>query len=127
MRADPQRQHAHMNPNSRACIASAVARLSGQGDCPAVYDYTQRKHIQVTGTVSELSVSLYDHGRRVHVTGSSSRLYDHGTGSHILLNLNGTQFTGYDHASRSHYSGTVKGNAVSIHDHETGQEHNYGV
>ena len=116
-----------MNPSLRACIANIAARLSGQSVNSAVYDHTQSKHINVTGSVSAKSVNVYDHGRGVYVTGSATNLYDHDCGDHISLNLSGTHLSGYHHGSGDHYSGDISAHSVTIYEHESGQHHRYSV
>jgi len=116
-----------MNPNLRACIAHVAARLSGVGVNSAVYDYSQSKHIHVSGNVSATAVNVYDHDRGAHLTGSPANLYDHGLGGHISLNLNGAQFSGYDHRSGYHYQGTINGSSVTVYDYESGQHHQFNV
>ena len=116
-----------MNASLRACIASLAARLSESGVNSAVYDFTQGKHIHISGSASSSLVNLYDHDRGAHLTGTPSSLYDHGNGAHISLAVQGGRFTGYDHGSGYHYSGTVSGRSVTIYDHESGSHHQYNV
>ena len=115
-----------MNSNTRACIAYIVASLNGANGS-SVYDYSQSKHIIISGNVDENSANIYDHDRGCHVSGTPSNIYDHGNSAHIQLNMNGPQFSGYDHHTGSHFSGNVNGNYVSIYDHETSSHYNYSI
>jgi hypothetical protein len=116
-----------MNPSLRACIANIAARLSGQSVNSVVYDHTQSKHINVTGSVTAKSVNVYDHGRGAYVTGSPTNLYDHDCGARISLNLSGTHLSGYHQGSGNRYSGDINGHSVTIYDRESGQHHRYSV
>lgn len=116
-----------MNNNTRACIALiAVGLISGKKSS-SVYDYSQSKHISISGNVDGNNVNIYDHDRSCHVTGTPGNLYDHGNSAHIQLKINGNQISGYDYDSSSHFSGSVNGNSVTVYDHETSSHHNYTV
>lgn len=115
-----------MNSNTRACIAYITGSLHGR-NASSVYDYSQSRHISVSGTVSESSINVYDYDRGCHISGSPSSLYDYGNSAYIQLNMNGIQFSGYDYDSGNHYSGTVNGGSVSIYDYETSQHYSYSV
>ena len=115
-----------MKPNTRACIAYITASLHGANGS-SVYDYSQSKHINISGDVGDQNVNVYDHDRGCHVSGSPDNLYDYGNSAHIQLNVDGSQFSGYDYHTSSHYSGDVNGSSVSIYDHETSTHYNYSV
>jgi len=115
-----------MNQNTRACVAYIAASLNGASGS-AVYDYSQSKHISISGSADTNNVNIYDYDRGCHVSGEPSNLYDYGNSAHIQLNMNGTQFDGYDYHTSSHFSGDVNGNSVSIYDHETSSHYNYSI
>lgn len=115
-----------MNSSTRACVAFIVG-ASKKSSINSIYDYSQSKHINVSGTVNEDTVNVYDHDRGCHVTGNLSSFYDYGNNAHINLNININQFTGYDYGSSSHYSGSFNSNSVSIYDYETSQHYNYNL
>ena len=113
--------------NTRACIAFIAVGVISGNKASAVYDYTQSKHIGISGNVDVNSVSIYDHDRGCYVSGNPSNLYDYGNSAHIQLKINDNQFSGYDYCSSSHFSGTVNKNSVIIYDYETSSHHNYSV
>jgi hypothetical protein len=105
-----------VNPNTRACVAYIVAGLSGARGS-SVYDFSQSKHISISGSVDSSSVDIYDYERSCHVSGSPDNLYDYGNSAHIQLTVEGSQFNGYDYASSKHFSGNVNGNSISVYDY----------
>jgi len=117
-----------MHPNTRALVAAVASRLvGGGGSVGAVYDYSQSRHMQVSGSVGAGSVSLYDHDRGCHFSGSGSSLYDYGRGCHVSLQVHGNSFSGYDYGDGHHFSGTVNGNSVSIYDYGESSHFNYST
>jgi hypothetical protein len=117
-----------MHPNTRALVAAAAARLAvGGGNAGAIYDYSQSRHIQISGSASDGNISLYDYDRGCHFSGSGGSLYDYGRGCHVSLQVNGTSFTGYDYGDGHHFSGTVNGNSVSVYDYGESSHFNYSV
>lgn len=117
-----------MHPNTRALIAVTAARLvAGGGNAGAVYDFSQSRHIQVSGSVSNSSVSLYDYDRGCHFSGSATSLYDYGRSCHVSLQVNGSSFSGYDFGDGQHFNGTVSGNSVSLYDFGESSHFNYSV
>lgn len=115
-----------MNSNTRSCIAFIAACLSGANGS-SIYDYSQSKHISISGNVDKNNVNIYDYERGCHVTGVPGNLYDYGNGAHVQLNMNGSQFSGFDYHTSSHFSGSINGNSVSFYDHETSSHYNYGI
>ena len=70
-----------MHPNTRALVAAAAVRLAaGGGNSGAIYDYSQSRHIQISGSASDGVISLYDYDRGCHFSGSGGSLYDYGRG-----------------------------------------------
>ncbi len=104
-----------MNPNVKACVAYiAGIAISGKSSS-SVYDYSQGKHIGISGSVSATQANVYDYDRGCHVQGHIGNLYDYGVGAHIQLKINGTQFSGYDYDSGTHFSGNVSGSNISMY------------
>ena len=117
-----------MHPNTRALVAAAAAMLvAGGGNAGAIYDYSQSRHIQISGSASDGNISLYDYDRCCHFSGSDGSLYDYGRGCHVSLQVNGTSFTGYDYGDGHHFSGTVNGNSVSVYDYGESSHFNYSA
>jgi hypothetical protein len=117
-----------MHPNTRALVAAAVAKLvEGGGNVSAIYDYSQSRHIQISGSTSGGNVSLYDHERGCHFSGSGGSLYDYGRGCHVSLQVNGDSFSGYDYGDGHHFSGTVNGKSVSVYDFGQASHCNYSA
>lgn len=58
-----------MNDSTRACVAFIIG-ASTKSNINSVYDYSQSKHISISGTVNEKVVNVYDHDRGCHVTGN---------------------------------------------------------
>lgn len=115
-----------MHPNTRALVAAATIRLvGGGGNVSAVYDYSRSRLILISGSATIGNVSLYDHDRGCHFSGSGNSLYDYGRGCHIKLQVNGTNFSGYDYGDGNHFSGKVRGNSVSIYDYGESSHFNY--
>jgi hypothetical protein len=85
-----------MHPNTRACVAYIAGKLITGSGSSSVYDYSQSRHINISGTVDVSHVGVYDHNRGCHFSGNLPNLYDYGRGAHVSLNINGTQFGGYD-------------------------------
>lgn len=116
-----------MIPNTRACIAYVSAKLISRSSASSVYDYSQSRYINISGSVSRSSINIYDYDRGCHFGGSSENLYDYGQRAHVSLSINGNQFSGYDYGSRCHYNGTVNGNSVSFYDYGESKYFNFSV
>ena len=118
----------NMNPNTRALVAAAAARIvSGGGQVGAVYDYSQSRHIQLSGSINDDQVSLYDYDRGCHFSGSGGSLYDYGRSSHVSLQVSGNNFSGYDYGDGHHFTGSVSGKSVSIYDYGESSHFSYSV
>jgi hypothetical protein len=98
----------------RAIAASAVAKATGTSPS-SVYSYQRGKHTPMS--------SGYDYEAQAHFSDS----YHYGTGSHISLQMNGTNFSGYDYGDSHHFAGSVNGRAVQIYDYGEGRYYNYSV
>jgi hypothetical protein len=103
----------------------AAKLISGAGSS-SVYDYSQSRYINISGSVSHSSVT-YRPRRKCYFGGNPPSFYDYGRGVHVSLNINGDQFTGYDYGDRHHFSGTVSGNSVSIYDYGESLHFSYSV
>jgi hypothetical protein len=115
-----------MGPNTRALVAATAARLvSGDGNVNAVFDYSESRYVQISGSVRRGHVALYDYDRGCHFSGSSGSLYDYGRSSHVSIQINGNSFNGYDYGDGHYYSGTVSGNAITIYDYGKSSYFNY--
>lgn len=116
-----------MNQNTRACVAFTAAALINGQNGNSVYDYSQSKHISISGTVSSSHVSIYDHDRGCHFSGSPPSLYDYGRSCHVTIEINSNSFNGYDYGDSQHFSGSVNGNSVSVYDYGESSHFNYSV
>ncbi len=117
-----------MHPNTRALVAAAATSLSkGRSNVGSIYDYSQSRYIQISGTVQGGNVALYDSERGCHFSGSDGNLFDYGRSCHVSLQMNGYSFTGYDYGDGHHYSGTVTGNSISIYDYGESAYFNYSA
>jgi hypothetical protein len=116
-----------MHPNTRACVAFIAGKIiSGSGNS-SVYDYSQSKYINISGSVSATKVSAYDHDRGCHFGGNLPSLYDYGRSVHVSLEINGQDFKGYDYGDSQHFTGKVNGRSVSFYDYGESQYFNYSV
>ena len=52
-----------MNANSRACVACIAAAIASGSTPRSVYDYSQQKHISISGSATTSSVNIYDYDR----------------------------------------------------------------
>lgn len=116
-----------MNQNTRACIAYIAAKLISGAGGATVYDHSQSKYINISGTVSGSRINIYDHERKSHVRGTIASFYDGGIGAHMLINIDGKRFNGRIHDSNCRYSGTVNGKSVTFYDYEESRHFNYTV
>ncbi|MYB93620.1 hypothetical protein F4054_02205 [Candidatus Poribacteria bacterium] len=116
-----------MNTNSRACVADIARAINSGSTSQSIYDYSQGKHISISGSVSNSSINIFDHDRRCHLSGNPDSFYDYGTESHISLKISGNQFRGYAYDQGHHYKGTVSGKSVSIFDYGEAAYFNYQV
>lgn len=116
-----------MNPNTRACVAYVAGKTSTGSGSSHVYDYSQSRHVSVSGSVTGRCVSVYDYDRGCHFSGTLPQLYDYGTGAHVSIEMNGNQFTGYDYGAGHHFSGSVSGSSISIYDYGESQYFNYSL
>ncbi|NDU91481.1 MAG: hypothetical protein G3I10_02520 [Ferrovum sp.] len=102
-----------MHPNTRACLAYIASKLVNESTSAFVYDYSQSKRLNFSGSVGQTSVSLYDHERGCYITGALSNLYDHDQKGYVSLSINGSQLSGYDFAGSHQFCGSVDGSSVS--------------
>lgn len=116
-----------MHPNTRVCVVYVAGALINGKNGSAVYDYSQSKHISISGSVTQSNVNVYDHDCGCHFSGAPCNLYDYGRGAHVSLTINGNHFSGYDYGDGHHFSGTVNGNSVSVYDHGASIHFNYSL
>jgi hypothetical protein len=120
-----------MNANTRANVAYVAARAITHKNTSSVYAHGTG-HINISGTVQESRVSVYNHRISAHFTGSGSggrySLYDSGRSAHVTLNIKGSRFDGYDFGTSDHFSGTVQPTgSVSLYDFGTGSFYNFSI
>lgn len=79
-----------MHPNTRALVAAAATSLTnGRSNVGSIYDYSQSRYIQISGTAQGGNVALYDCDRGCHFSGSDGSLFDYGRSCHVSLQMNG--------------------------------------
>ena len=105
-----------MPPELRRVVAYIAAGLAGMAETRWVYSFSEARHTSLSGTLSAATISLYDHDKAAHITGTPAGLYHHKLGAHFTVLMTGQTFRGYDFASDSHYEGVVKGDAVELYD-----------
>lgn len=108
-----------MHESTRACIAYIAGVLVNKNCGSAVYDHSQSKYINISGSIEGNYVHIFDHDRCSFITGSLNNLYDFCRNSTISLSVKGNQIYGYDHGDGHDFCGTVNGNSVSLFHHET--------
>jgi hypothetical protein len=110
-----------MQHHVRAWIAFVLGRAVSSATALGVYDHTARHHRTITGLLNRGSVSVFDHNRSAHVTGTGSdtqfSLYDHDRRAYVSLTISGTTFNGFDNGEARTFSGRVNGHVVWIYDH----------
>lgn len=100
-------------------MAYIASSLCGMAKSSAMYDHSQSKTLNVSGSVAKKEIDVYDFDRSCHVSGNLDNLYDYGNGAHIQISCNGDKFSGYDYHNKFHFSGTVEAGFVSLFDYET--------
>ena len=105
-----------MSPELRRVVAYIAASLASGTTKGSIYSFSEERHTPISGTLSPTQITLYDHDRAAHITGSPAGLYHHRLGSHFTVLMKADGFTGYDFGSDSHYGGKVEGDAVALHD-----------
>jgi hypothetical protein len=116
-----------VNAHTRRAVAYVAGRLVTGSESGAVYDYSESRHVNFSGTVSDQNVNVYDYDEGCFVSGSPASLYHYGDGQFIQLNVNGAQLSGYDYGSGQHFSGSVQANSVTVYDYEHGSYFNYAI
>jgi len=120
-----------MNPNSRAVIAYIAGRLVTGFHSNSVFDYSQSKYLQITGTVAAGIVQVFDYEDQANISGSGNgtnfSLFHYGEGSHITLNILRPNFKGFDYGTGSHFQGSVQGRIIQLFDFSTGEYYQYQI
>lgn len=120
-----------MEAHVRAAVAYVAGRLISGKQSSSVYDYSEGGHRSMSGQVTHDHVSVYDHVKSCHFSGSgggsSFSLYHYGESSHVSLKIDGHSFSGYDYGTSSHYSGTVSGFSISLYDYSKGSHFSYSI
>jgi hypothetical protein len=116
-----------MDEHSRARIAYVAGRIITNRNASSIFDYTRGRYKLMSGRADSASVSVFDHERGSHLTGSGTSFFDHEKGFHISLHITGNKFSGFDYESSSHYSGTVSGNTISVFDYGEGGFTQYSI
>lgn len=109
-----------MREETRRAIANAVLP-KGEGDHRALFSQEANAWTNMGWTDD----GFFDHGAQAHVARTDGGLYHHGLAAHILLEAEGTQFTGFDHASGRRFNGTVQGGTVILYDPAAGRHYLY--
>lgn len=80
-----------MNKDTRAAAAYIVLRLATNSREGSIYDYGERKHINIDGDVSPTNINVYDYNARCYVSGDGINgkynLYHYGNKKHLKLNI----------------------------------------
>ena len=61
-----------MKPNLRAGIAFIAGCLISKKQSSSVYDYSQSKHISISGDVQLGNVNIYDYDQGCHISGNGN-------------------------------------------------------
>jgi len=119
-----------MRKNQRFAISAIAITLATGKRVSSVYSFADGNYANVSCDVNAQNISVYDHERGCHISGSESSknkysLYDYGLSNHIDLEMKNRGFSGYDYDSGSHFEGTMSGGSVSFYDFETGEFYEY--
>jgi hypothetical protein len=114
-----------MKSHTRRAIAYIAGRLATGGTASHIYDYSESKHVNFSGSVSDSAVSVYDYEQCCHITGSARSVYHYGDGHHISLRVNGNSISGYDYGTGSHFSARVSGRSLHLYDYEGSSNYQY--
>jgi hypothetical protein len=107
----------------RLCAGRVISGSAGS----SVYDYSRLRHLNISGSIDENAVGVYDHERSCPFSGTLPNLYDYGTKAHLTLTIKGNSFDGYDYGGKHHFSGSVSGSSVSIYDYGEERHFSYSL
>jgi hypothetical protein len=116
-----------INTHTRRAVAYIAGRLVSGKKGSSIYDYGERRHVNMSGNLTGSSISAYDYDQRCYISGSRTSLYHYGNGAHLTLVLNAAAFSGYDYDSKKHFSGNVSGKTVSLYDYQTATHYSYSI
>lgn len=119
-----------MKQYQRAALALAVLKIENNITKSSVYDFSESKYCNISGSVNPQEIKLYDYDRKAYFqgrfTGSEYSLYDYGHSEFISLKRkpNG-KYAGYHYGSSSFYEITVSGSSISFYDYGTGKYYSF--
>ena len=90
-----------MKTSTRRAVAHIAGSLISGHTTATIYDYQDKRHVNMSGDVKTGGVAVYDYEQRCHITGSGGSLYHHGNRAHITLQLNGARACPVDHVTGS--------------------------
>jgi 6-phosphogluconolactonase (cycloisomerase 2 family) len=116
-----------MKTHTRRAVAYIAGGLASGRASTAVYDYQEKRYVNMSGNLTKSSISIYDYDQKCHIGGSGTSLYHYGNRAHIALAQDTAHFSGYDYDSRKHFSGSLSGTNIALYDYETGKHYNYSI
>jgi hypothetical protein len=120
-----------MKKHIRAAVAYISGRRISSEESSSVFDYSQGKHIFMSGKVEIGKVEVFDFDSNCHISGNSSgssyNLFHFGDSHHIQLKIDGDRFEGFDFGQSYHFNGRVNGKSVSFFDFEDGSWTNFNI
>ena len=120
-----------MEPHVRAIVAYVAGRVVSGKSASGIYDYSQRGHRSVDGTVTMDRVNVYDYGAHCFFSGDGHEgrfgLYHFGDSSYVDLEVADHSFRGYDHGSGGQFEGRVRGASIELYDYEEGRYFSYSI
>ena len=78
-----------MKTSTRRAVAHIAGSLISGHTTATIYDYQDKRHVNMSGDIKTGGVAVYDYEQRCHITGSGGSLYHHGNRAHITLQVNG--------------------------------------
>ena len=116
-----------MNNGTRACIAFIAGRIISSKIASHIYDYLKSRYINISGSVTNKNVNIYDYDRGCYFSGSIPSLFDYGTSSYVELKINGNKFSGFDYNDGHYFSGSVNGNSITLYDYGESKHFSFSI